>query len=112
MYRYQSTTKLIETQSSAIAAAGIKGVKPAVISYWAYWIRIAFSLTIDAQSADGGWMPIPKKLKLDIVKIIKINLSESPVSLVKIMRAVIEENLKTDDAVKLYHDELIKNTKF
>ena len=36
----------------------------------------------------------------------KINLSESPVSLVKIMRAVIEENLKTDDAVKLYHDEL------
>ena len=36
----------------------------------------------------------------------KINLSESPVSLVKIMRAVIEENLKTDEAVKLYHDEL------
>ena len=36
----------------------------------------------------------------------KINLSESPVSLVKIMRTVIEENLKTDDAVKLYHDEL------
>ena len=39
----------------------------------------------------------------------KINLSESPVSLVKIMRAVIEENLKTDDAVKLYHDELKQN---
>ena len=36
----------------------------------------------------------------------KINLSESPVSLVKIMRAVIEEDLKTDEAVKLYHDEL------
>ena len=36
----------------------------------------------------------------------KINLSESPKSLVKIMRAVIEENLKTDEAVKLYHDEL------
>ena len=36
----------------------------------------------------------------------KINLSESPVSLVKIMRTVIEENLKTDEAVKLYHDEL------
>ena len=71
MYRYQSTTKLIETQSSAMAAAGIKGVKPAVMSYWAYWIRIAFSLTIEAQSADGGWIPIPKKLRLDIVKIIK-----------------------------------------
>ena len=36
----------------------------------------------------------------------KINLSESPLSLVKIMRTVIEENLKTDEAVKLYHDEL------
>ena len=36
----------------------------------------------------------------------KINLLESPVSLVKIMRAVIEEDLKTDEAVKLYHDEL------
>ena len=36
----------------------------------------------------------------------KINLSESPKSLVKIMRAVIEENLKTDEAVKVYHDEL------
>ena len=36
----------------------------------------------------------------------KINLSESPVSLVKIMRTVIEENLKTDEAVKLYHDVL------
>ena len=54
-----------------MAAAGIKGVKPAVMSYWAYWIRIAFSLTIEAQSADGGWIPIPKKLRLDIVKIIK-----------------------------------------
>ena len=43
-----------DTQSNAIAAAGINGVKPAVISYCAYWIRIAFSLTIDAQSADGG----------------------------------------------------------
>ena len=36
----------------------------------------------------------------------KINLSESPKSLVKIMRAVIEENLKTDEAVIVYHDEL------
>ena len=36
----------------------------------------------------------------------KINLSESPKSLVKIMRAVIEENFKTDEAVKVYHDEL------
>ncbi len=36
----------------------------------------------------------------------KINLSESPKSLVKIMRAVIEENIKTDEAVKVYHDEL------
>ena len=36
----------------------------------------------------------------------KINLSESPKSLVKIMRSVIEENLKTDEAVKAYHDEL------
>ena len=79
MYRYQSTTKLIDTQSRAIAAAGINGVKPAVMSYWAYWIRIAFSLTIDAQSADGGWIPIPKKLKLDIVKIIKINLNPNSI---------------------------------
>ena len=79
MYRYQSTTKLIDTQSKAIAAAGINGVKPAVISYWAYWISIAFSLTIDAQSAEGGWIPIPKKLKLDIVKITNINLKPNSI---------------------------------
>jgi hypothetical protein len=36
----------------------------------------------------------------------KINLSEDPILLVKIMRAVIEADLKTDEAVKLYHDEL------
>jgi hypothetical protein len=36
----------------------------------------------------------------------KINLSEDPILLVKIMRAIIETNLKTDEAVKLYHNEL------
>ena len=36
----------------------------------------------------------------------KINLSEDPILLVKMMRAVIEANLKTDEAVKLYHNEL------
>ena len=34
-----------------------------------------------AQSAEGGWIPIPKKLKLDIVKIININLK--PNSIIK-----------------------------
>ena len=71
----------MDTQSKAIAKAGINGVKPAVKSYWAYWISIAFSLTIDAQSADGGCIPIPKKLRLDIVKIININLN--PNSIIK-----------------------------
>ncbi len=71
MYKYQSITKLIARANKAIIAAGISGVNPAVISYWAYWIKIAFSLTIAAQSAAGGWIPKPKKLKLETVKIIK-----------------------------------------
>ena len=75
MYKYQSITKLIARANKAIIAAGISGVNPAVISYWAYWIKIAFSLTIAAQSAAGGWIPKPKKLKLETVKIIKINLT-------------------------------------
>ena len=39
----------------------------------------------------------------------KINLSENQMILVKIMRTVIEENIKSQEAVKLYHDTLIKN---
>ena len=36
----------------------------------------------------------------------KINLSEDPILLVKLMREVIEKNLKTAEAVRLYHNEL------
>jgi len=36
----------------------------------------------------------------------KINLSESPIELVKLMRAVIEEKLKPEQAVVAYHDHL------
>jgi len=39
----------------------------------------------------------------------KINLSENQIITVQTMRKVITENLKSDDAVKLYHNELIKN---
>ena len=38
----------------------------------------------------------------------KINLAEDPILLVKLMRAVIEKDLKTIEAVKLYHSELNK----
>ena len=38
----------------------------------------------------------------------KINLSEDPILLVKLMRAVIEKNVNSIEAVKLYHSELIK----
>ncbi len=39
----------------------------------------------------------------------KINLAEDPILLVKIMREVVENNIKPKDAVKLYHSELKKN---
>ena len=38
----------------------------------------------------------------------KINLSEDPILLVKLMRAVIEKNVNTVEAVKLYHNGLTK----
>jgi len=38
----------------------------------------------------------------------KINLAESPVDLVKFMRAVVEGELRGADAVKAYHDTLAK----
>ena len=38
----------------------------------------------------------------------KINLSEDPISLVKIMRKIVESNILPDEAVKLYHDKLNK----
>ena len=36
----------------------------------------------------------------------KINLAESPVTLVRLMRRVVESDISTTDAVKTYHDEL------
>ena len=38
----------------------------------------------------------------------KINLAEDPISIVKIMREIVENNIKPVDAVKLYHSELKK----
>ena len=38
----------------------------------------------------------------------KINLSEDPISLVEIMRNIVEKNISSSDAVKLYHDRLKK----
>ena len=38
----------------------------------------------------------------------KINLSEDPIMLVKLMRSVVEGDLKTEDAVKIYHNNLSK----
>ena len=38
----------------------------------------------------------------------KINLSEDPISLVRIMRTIVEEDVTSADAVKLYHDRLNK----
>ena len=38
----------------------------------------------------------------------KINLSEDPILLVKLMRAVIEKNVNSIEAVKLYHSGLIE----
>ena len=39
----------------------------------------------------------------------KINFAESPIDLVRLMRGVIERDLKAADAVKAYHDVLAKN---
>ena len=39
----------------------------------------------------------------------KINLSENQIILVQTMRKILEENINSLDAVKLYHDKLIKN---
>ena len=39
----------------------------------------------------------------------KINFSESPVKLVELMRAVVENHLTGGEAVKAYHDHLAKN---
>ncbi|MBG1230963.1 hypothetical protein [Aestuariivirga litoralis] len=39
----------------------------------------------------------------------KINFAESPVKLVELMRAVVENDLTTAEAVKAYHDHLSKN---
>jgi hypothetical protein len=38
----------------------------------------------------------------------KINLSEDPISLVKIMRAVVEQDISSKEAVKMYHNGLSK----
>ena len=38
----------------------------------------------------------------------KINLSEDPIGLVKLMRKVVEENTTPEEAVKIYHDQLNK----
>ena len=38
----------------------------------------------------------------------KINLSEDPISLVKIMRAVVERDVSSKEAVKMYHNGLEK----
>ena len=38
----------------------------------------------------------------------KINLSEDPIMLVKLMRGVVERDLKTEEAVKIYHNHLSK----
>ena len=38
----------------------------------------------------------------------KINLSEDPISLVEIMRNIVEKDISSSDAVKLYHDRLKK----
>ncbi len=38
----------------------------------------------------------------------KINLAEAPLQLIELMRAVVEGNLATDEAVKAYHGELQK----
>ena len=39
----------------------------------------------------------------------KINLCENQIILVQTMRKILEENINSLDAVKLYHDKLIKN---
>lgn len=39
----------------------------------------------------------------------KVNLSENQLIIIKTMRSVIENNIKSEEAVKLYHDELQKN---
>ena len=39
----------------------------------------------------------------------KINFAESPVKLVELMRAVVENDLTAGEAVKAYHDHLAKN---
>ena len=38
----------------------------------------------------------------------KINLSEDPIGLVQLMRKVVERDTKPEEAVKIYHDQLIK----
>ena len=38
----------------------------------------------------------------------KVNLSENQLTIIQTMRNVIENDLKSDEAVKLYHDELNK----
>lgn len=38
----------------------------------------------------------------------KVNLAESPLELVRLMRAVVEGNIKPEEAVKAYHDHLNK----
>jgi len=39
----------------------------------------------------------------------KVNLAEDQNIMIKSMRSIIDNNLKSDEAVKMYHDELIKN---
>ncbi len=39
----------------------------------------------------------------------KINFAEDPIALVRLMRAVVEGEIKPDEAVRVYHDGLAKN---
>ena len=38
----------------------------------------------------------------------KVNLSENQITIIKTMRNVIQNDLSSEEAVKLYHDELLK----
>ncbi len=69
-FKSQSTTRLTQTASAAIAEPGTRAADIPKM------IPSLLSLTIPPQSADGGWMPSPRKESVDRNRIEKAAQAE------------------------------------
>ncbi len=84
----QSTTRLTQTASAAIAAAGMSAAPMPKM------MPSLFSLTMPPQSAAGGWMPRPRK---DSAERNRIDEAEAQAELGQQWRERVGQDLAEDD---------------